>query len=137
VNRKSDIVKERETLRTFAQMMADFTFSLTYDSIPAEVSTAARRHLADRNRALDTQGILGVRLMAELTDGRMEEIIVHQPKGHPDAPLSDAELLEKMSWLVENIAPADTPIRLVEICSRLSTPEHVEELLETCHVRQK
>jgi 2-methylcitrate dehydratase PrpD len=56
----------------------------------------------ERDRAFNTQGILGVRLVAELNDGRTEEIIVQQPKGHPDAPLSDAELLEKMTWLVEN-----------------------------------
>ncbi|MBI4488087.1 MAG: MmgE/PrpD family protein, partial [Deltaproteobacteria bacterium] len=34
-------------MRTLAQIMADYTFSLSYDSIPAEVMTAARRHLAD------------------------------------------------------------------------------------------
>jgi hypothetical protein len=37
--------------------------------------------------------MLGVRLVAEPTDDRMEEITVQQPK-IPDAPLSDAELLE-------------------------------------------
>jgi 2-methylcitrate dehydratase PrpD len=88
----------------------------------------------ERDRALDTEGILGVRLVAELTDGRAEEIIIHQPKGHPDAPLSEAELLEKMTWLLEGLAPADTPGRLLDFCSRLSTPEDVKELVETCHV---
>lgn len=55
----------------------------------------------DRDRDFDTRGVLGVRLVAELMDGRVEEIIIHQPKGHPDAPLSEAELLEKMEWLLE------------------------------------
>jgi len=88
----------------------------------------------ERNRALDTEGILGVRLEAELTDGRIEEIVVHQPKGHPDAPLSDADLLEKMTWLLEGLAPAHAPMRLLDLCSRLSTPEDVQQLVETCSV---
>ena len=88
----------------------------------------------ERDKALDMEGILGVRLVAELTDGRVEEIIVHQPRGHPDAPLSDAELLEKMTWLLEGLAPAETPRRLLDLCNRLSTPEDVKELVETCRV---
>jgi 2-methylcitrate dehydratase len=90
----------------------------------------------DRDRALDTEGILGVRLVAELTDGRVEDVVVHQPKGHPDAPLSDAELAEKMSWLLEGVGPADTPRRLLDLCNRLSTSQDVKELVETCNVRQ-
>jgi 2-methylcitrate dehydratase len=90
----------------------------------------------DRNRALDTQGILGVRLVAELIDGGMQEIRVHQPKGHPDAPLSDAELLEKMTWLLDGLAPAPTAERLLDLCGRLSTAEDVQRLVETCNVTQ-
>jgi 2-methylcitrate dehydratase PrpD len=88
----------------------------------------------EKNRAFDTEGILGVRLVAELNDGAMNEITIHQPKGHPDAPLSDAELLEKMDWLLEGRAPAQTPMRLFDLCRRLSTAEHVQQLLETCKV---
>jgi 2-methylcitrate dehydratase PrpD len=86
----------------------------------------------ERNRALDAEGMLGVRLVAELTDGRIEEITVRQPKGHPDAPLSDAELLEKMTWLLEGLAPAHVPGRLLEICNQLSTAEDIQQLIETC-----
>jgi 2-methylcitrate dehydratase len=89
----------------------------------------------ERDRALDLEGILGVRLVAELADGRTEEIVVRQPKGHPDVPLSDAELLEKLTWLLEGLAPAETPTRLLDLCSRLSTVEDVQELVETCHAR--
>lgn len=88
----------------------------------------------ERDRALDAQGILGVRLVAELIDGRTEEIIVHQPRGHPDAPLSEAELVQKMKWLLEDLVPPDTPSRLLDLCSRLSTPEDVHQLVEACHV---
>jgi 2-methylcitrate dehydratase len=88
----------------------------------------------ERNRALDDDGLLGVRLVAELTDGRMEESIVQQPKGHPDAPLSDADLLEKMSWLLEAVAPAHTAQRLLELCNRLSTVNDVQQLINACNV---
>jgi 2-methylcitrate dehydratase len=91
---------------------------------------------SEMDRAFATQGILGVRLVAELNDGRTEEIIVHQPKGHPAAPLSDAELLEKFRWLLETAAPALAPRRLLDLCNRLSTVEDIEELVETCHVTQ-
>jgi len=118
--------------------------SREYDGAPwktAEVKTLmAKVELIEepaRNRALDAEGMLGVRLVAELTDGRMEEITVQQPKGHPDAPLSDADLLEKMIWLIEGIAPAHTPERLLEVCGRLSTAEDVQRLVGACNVTQR
>ena len=88
----------------------------------------------ERDRAFDIEGILGVRLVAELNDGRTEEIIVRQPKGHPDAPLSDAELLEKMTWLVESAAPSLAPVRLLNLCHRLSTIDDVEKLVDSCNI---
>jgi 2-methylcitrate dehydratase len=87
-----------------------------------------------RDRALDTDGMLGVRLVAELMEGDHKEIIVEQPKGHPDAPLSDAELLNKMASLLEGIAPEHTPRRLLELCNRLSTVDDVCELVAACNV---
>jgi 2-methylcitrate dehydratase len=131
----------------FVMAMALLRGKLTsreYDGAPWEApemkALMARIELVNDtewNQALDTQGILGARLVAELTDGRTEEIIIHQPKGHPDAPLSDAELAEKMTWLLEGLAPARIPIRLLDFCSRLSTVEDIQELVATCHVGQK
>jgi 2-methylcitrate dehydratase len=89
----------------------------------------------ERNRALDNQGILGVRLVAELVDGRIEEAIVQQPRGHPDVPLSDTELLEKMTCLLGGVTPAGTPGRLLGLCSRLSSSNDIQELVETCRVK--
>ncbi len=86
---------------------------------------------SEMDRAFDTQGNMGVRLKAELTDGRTEEIVVRQPRGHPDAPLSNAELLEKMTWLLPN-----PPARLLEVCNHLSTSAHIKELIECCRVGQ-
>lgn len=89
-----------------------------------------------RDRALETEGILGVKLVAELSDGRIEEVSVRQPKGHPDAPLSEAELVEKMSWLLEDLLPPDSPRRLLDLCSRLSTSKDVKALVKACRVRK-
>jgi 2-methylcitrate dehydratase PrpD len=93
-------------------------------------------HDPEADRALDTRGILGARLAAILADGRTEEVIVQQPKGHPDAPLSDSELLEKMTSMVESAAPAATPGRLLDICGGLSTPEDIASLIEACRIRR-
>jgi 2-methylcitrate dehydratase len=88
----------------------------------------------ERDRAFDAEGVLGVRLVAELNDGRTEEIVVHQPKGHPDAPLSETELLEKMTWLLQSAALKSQ--RLLDLCHRLSTVEDVAALVESCRVQQ-
>jgi 2-methylcitrate dehydratase len=85
-----------------------------------------------RDRAFDTEGILGVRLVAELNNGRTEEIVVHQPKGHPDAPLSEVGLLEKMTWLLQTPGSALAPRQLLELCNRLATVEDLTELVESC-----
>ncbi len=88
----------------------------------------------ERNRALDDAGLLGVRLVARLTEGGSQEVIIHQPKGHPAAPLSDDELLNKITWLLEGIAPVGTAARLLELCGRLSTADDVKQLVELCDV---
>jgi 2-methylcitrate dehydratase len=85
-----------------------------------------------RNRLLDTRGLLGVRLAAELTDGGKKERMVRQPKGHPDAPLTDDELQAKMTWLLDGIAPSHTAAQLLELCYRLSTVDHVTRLIAAC-----
>jgi 2-methylcitrate dehydratase len=86
------------------------------------------------DQAFIAGGMLGVRLVAELIDGRTETIVVHQPKGHPDEPLSETELLEKLSWLLPAPARALTPRRLLDLCNRLATVEDVKELIENCNI---
>ena len=58
-----------------------------------------------REREFVQQGALGVELTAHLADGRVLNTEVNQPKGHPDAPLTDSELLAKMRWLLEGRRP--------------------------------
>jgi 2-methylcitrate dehydratase PrpD len=108
-----------------------------YDGTPwrtAEVKNAmAKIELVidpERDRAFDKEGILGVKLVAELIDGRCEEFVVHQPKGHPHAPMSDAALLEKMTWLMQPETPALSAQQLLDLCHRLATVEDVMELVE-------
>lgn len=130
----------------FAVAMALLRGRLTlreYDGTPwktAEVKDAmAKIELVidpERDRAFGSEGLLGVRLVAELTDGRSEEFVVHQPRGHPQAPLTDAELLEKMTWLMPTETAALSPQRLLGLCHRLSTFENVAELIETCCVEE-
>lgn len=88
-----------------------------------------------RERALEVAGSLGVRLVAELEGGGVEEVEIDQPKGHPDAPLSEEELAEKIGAMLEGIAPPDFPSRLLAACARLSTTEDVGRLLEICRVK--
>jgi len=61
---------------------------------------------------------------------------VHQPKGHPHAPLSDADLLEKMTWLLQPPATPLAPRRLLDLCNRLATVEDVAELVESWRVER-
>jgi 2-methylcitrate dehydratase PrpD len=88
------------------------------------------------DKIFDNEGFLGARLVAELNDGRIVEALVHQPKGHPEAPLSEAELLEKMTWLLQASAPALHPQRLLDLCNRLSTIEDIVQLVEICRVER-
>ena len=89
---------------------------------------------AEMNRSLDSEGLLGVRLVAELTDGGRKEFVVRQPKGHPEAPLTDAEMVQKISGLLEEVAPAHTPERLLDLCNRLATVDDVKQLIDTCNL---
>lgn len=83
----------------------------------------------EMDRAFNSKGILGVRLVAQLRGGGSEEIVIRQPKGHPDASLSDSELVEKLTWLL-GTAPQIVPPRLLELCNRMSTAEDLSRLFD-------
>ena len=69
-----------ETPKTLAQTMVEFTFGLHYDSIPAEVTTAARRYLADSIAcalgAYDAEAARSLRRYAIEKGGRAEATIL-------------------------------------------------------------
>jgi 2-methylcitrate dehydratase len=74
------MTKGRESLRTCAQIMAEFTFGLSYDSIPGEVLAAVRRHLADTMAsalgAYNTVAAQAVRRYAVERGGRADATIL-------------------------------------------------------------
>jgi hypothetical protein len=39
-------------------------------------------------------------------------------------------------WLVESAAPSLAPVRLLNLCHRLSTIEDVEKLIESCNIER-
>lgn len=88
----------------------------------------------DRERAFMQEGALGVELTALFADGRIERAAVRQPKGHPDAPLSQAELLAKMRWLVESVARDGTAERILDICMGMQSADDVDALIDACAV---
>ncbi len=84
------------------------------------------------DRAFVKDGVFGVRLEATLTDGSTRTVEVSQPKGHPDNPLSDEELIAKMSWLTDGVLPADALRRLFELCMGMSSTGDLAEMCELC-----
>jgi len=72
--------QNRENLRTRAAIMAEFAFSLKYDSIPQEAMTAARRQLAYSMAcalgAYNTAAAQAVRRYAIQQGGRADATII-------------------------------------------------------------
>ena len=88
----------------------------------------------DRDRAFAERGVYGVRLEARLKDGRDETVEIRQPKGHPDDPLMDSELIAKIAWLTERVPSpaADFPRTLFDRCMSMTTERDLERLGELC-----
>jgi 2-methylcitrate dehydratase PrpD len=78
-----------ENLKTLAQTMAEFTFELRYDSIPAEALTAMRRHLADTLAcalaAHNTAPLLALRKRVLAEGGRPDATIIGTAEKVPAA----------------------------------------------------
>ena len=91
-------------------------------------------HEQGRDKDLIEKGILGVRLLATLKDGRTEEVIIHQPSGHPDAAFSDEDLLNKMSWLLGNVTRSINHTRLLSLCEQMSEDGDVGSLMNECRI---
>ena len=91
-------------------------------------------HEKERDLAFMARGVLGVRVKAELTDGRTETVEIHQPRGHPDAPFGKEGLERKITWLVEDVAAPGTARRLIELCNGMSTSEDLNSLIEACKI---
>ena len=88
----------------------------------------------ERDRSFVDQGLFGVLLEADLSGGRSEAIEVLQPKGHPDDPMSDDELITKMSWLLEGIVDDRVPADLFDICMNMISTSDLNRLTDLCTV---
>ena len=71
-----------------------------------------------RDRAYIEKGVLGVRVEAELLDGGREIVEIKQPRGHPEAPFGEEDVVGKLGWLVGDAGKAR---RLMELCMGMST----------------
>ena len=85
-----------------------------------------------RERQFVQDGALGVELTAHLANGSVLRAEVRQPKGHPDAPLTDDELLAKMRWLTEDVAPGGAAERILDLCMRLESADDIRALIAAC-----
>ena len=88
----------------------------------------------ERDLAFMERGVLGARVEAELTDGQTETVEIHQPRGHPDAPFGEEDLMRKVTWLVEDVVAPGTARRLIELCNGMSTSEDLTSLIEACKI---
>ena len=122
------LLNERVTLREFendAWLSPQVTAMM--DRITLVVDPDMDAAFAERN-------IYGVRLEAALTGGRSELIQVHQPKGHPDDPMTDDELIAKLSWLTEPVAPDSLPSDLFDLCMNMASEGDLGRLSGLCAV---
>ena len=102
---------------------------------PDVLSTMARIELVvepERDRAMSRERLMGVRLVATLSDGGTETVDVSQPRGHPDAPMSDDELVYKMTWLMDGVAGPDVAKTLLDACMDLDSPDDLRDLVRLC-----
>ena len=84
-----------------------------------------------RDRAYIKKGVLGVRVEAELADGGREIVEIKQPRGHPEAPFGEADVVGKLGWLVGDDGKAR---RLMELCLGMSAAGDLGTLIEACRV---
>lgn len=83
----------------------------------------------ERERARVEKRIIGCHLTVSLRDGRTLSIEVEQPRGHPDAPMTDEQLLSKLTELLAPHAPPDAPARLLAVCRDLVGAPSLDPLL--------
>jgi 2-methylcitrate dehydratase PrpD len=73
------------------------------------------------------------RLVLTLADGRIAERAGHAPKGHPDDPLTRAEIEEKFARLAGRILPQPRIAEIIELVGRLDDLDDIRGLM--CLVR--
>ena len=110
------LLRGRLTLKEFARM--------SRGCLPRSRSMMDRIELVvdlDRDRDFIDNGVFGVRLEARMSDGRSESVEIRQPTGHPDNPMTDQQLLDKMTWLTSGLVEDDVPRRIFDLCMSMDT----------------
>ena len=87
-----------------------------------------------RDRDFIDNGVFGVGLEARMKDGRRESVEIHQPTGHPDNPMTDQQLLDKMTWLTSGLVEDDVPRRIFDLCLNMDTAADLSRLIDLCEV---
>ena len=88
----------------------------------------------ERDRDFADNGVFGVGLEARMKDGGTESIEIHQPTGHPGNPMTDQQLLDKMSWLTSGLVEDNVPLRIFDLCMNMDTAADLARLVELCTV---
>ena len=89
----------------------------------------------ERDRDFVDNGVFGVRLEARMSDGRSESVEIHQPTGHPDNPMTDQQLLDKMAWLTSGLVENDVPRLIFDLCMSMDTAADLTRLVDLCRVK--
>ena len=87
----------------------------------------------ERDRDFADNGVFGVGLEARMKDGGTESIEIHQPTGHPDNPMTDQQLLDKMTWLTSSLVEDDVPRRIFDLCMSMDTAADLARLGRTVY----
>ena len=89
----------------------------------------------ERDREFVDNGVFGVGLEARRSDGRSESVEIRQPTGHPDNPMTDQQLLDKMTWLTSGLVEDDVPRRIFDLCMNMDTAADLTRLIDLCKVK--
>ena len=79
-------------------------------------------------RAQAQEGIIGCRLIARLRDGTERAAEVREPAGHPDASLSDDQLVAKLDEILAGRLGEGGARRLLAACDALPDAPNLADL---------
>ena len=88
----------------------------------------------ERDRDFVDNGVFGVRLEARTKDGRTESVEIRQPTGHPDNPMTDQQILDKMTWLTSGLVEEEVPGLIFNLCMNMDTAADLTRLIDLCTV---
>ena len=69
-----------------------------------------------------------------MSDGRSEFVEIRQPTGHPDNPMTERQLLDKMNWLTSGLVEDDVPRLIFDLCMSMETAADLDRLVDLCEV---